>query len=407
MIGDVDGKLVLGLGGTVDYELRWDAELLGALVHRHRIRRRELTSTAPIIDERSLLVSILAFLATGSGGERFVESSEVIEEFSAHFDRTVTLGGTGVRAGLTLARLGIPNVQHLVSIDDNVRCLLPPALRYVCSATEDSLDPHLIVQFPVGARVRLSDAEVISPAANRLIFANDLPNQEMAIAPGLAAELAEASGFLISGFNTMQDHDLLVRRLGDLQAAMAALNPEALVYYEDAGFYSRSFSETVRNRLSARIDVHGMNEDELQDYVGRAVNLLDPVDVIDALRAVQALIAVPTLLVHTRYWAVAVGPGAVGHRRSLDMAVAVSATRYRLGDAFTTADVAVTAGMRRHPGGVEVVGAARRELQDAIGVAAVWLDVEHPTTVGLGDSFVGGFLAGSAGLSPTREAGNC
>src|SRR5688572_31170181 len=44
------------------------------------------------------------------------------------------------RAGLALDRLGIGSVQHLVSIDDNVRRLLPPSIRYVSSATADTLD---------------------------------------------------------------------------------------------------------------------------------------------------------------------------------------------------------------------------------------------------------------------------
>lgn len=404
----MSGRLVLGLGGTVDYEIRWDAEIVGRLARAYGVRRADLTTTARIDDERALVVAIVAFLASGGGGERFVDDSEIVERFAARFEKVVTLGGTGVRAGLALDRLGIPSVQHLVSIDDNVRRLMPAGITWVCSATADSLDPHLIVQYPVGATIALLDGDVISPAPNRLIFANDRPNREMAIAEDLAEALADADAFVVSGFNTMQDAALLARRLDDVDAAMAALPADAVVYYEDAGFYDRSFAGIARDRLLPRIDVYGMNEDELQEYVGRAVNLLDPRDVAAALDEAHALIPAPALVVHTRYWSIAVGPRAHDHAASLESAVRVSATRFRLGDVFVPEDLDATARLPRHDGGRRVVAAVTAHRPDAIGVPAVVVDTATPTTIGLGDSFVGGFLAplatARAGARPASEA---
>ncbi|KAA0959780.1 hypothetical protein FQ142_12970 [Microbacterium sp. ANT_H45B] len=398
MIGEAgvaarDRQLVLGLGGTVDFELRWDSAVVERLARELRVRRHELTPSAPITDERSLLVTILAFVAAGTGAERFVASSEILERFAGHFAYDVTLGGTGVRAGLVLDSLGIPSVQHLVSVDDNVRRLLPPAITVLSSATRDTLDPHLIVQYPVGATVRLVDGDIVSPAANRLIFANDPPNREMVIAEGLPDALATASAFLISGFNTMQDHSLLEERLDDIARALPRLPADALVYYEDAGFYTRAFAETVRRRLLPSIHVYGMNEDELQEYVGHPVNLLDAADVTRALEEVQRIIPVPALVVHTRYWAIAVGPQSARHREALESAVRVAATRYRVGDGFTPEEAEATASMPRHSGGSQLVAEVERSITDAVGVPAFSLDVAHPTTIGLGDSFVGGFLA--------------
>ncbi|WP_337004478.1 MULTISPECIES: ADP-dependent glucokinase/phosphofructokinase [unclassified Microbacterium] len=401
----VDRQLVLGLGGTVGYELRWDSAVFDRLAFEHRVRRHELTSTAPIVDERSLLIAVLALVAAGAGAERFVASSEVVEAFAAHFTHDVTLGGTGVRAGLVLASLGIPSVQHLVSIDDNVRRLLPAGVSYVCSAVRDTLDPHLIVQYPVGAHVRLMDADILSPAANRLIFANDPPNREMLLAPELGDELATASAFLVSGFNTMQDHDLLERRLDELGRAMDRLPDDALVFYEDAGFYMRAFAETVRRRLLDRIDVYSLNEDELQEYLGRTVALLDPADVVRALAEIRALIPVPALVVHTRHWAVAVGPEAARHRDALESAVRVAATRFRLGDGFTAAQAEETADLPRHEGGGALVAATEQTLPGAVGIPGFLLDVAQPTTIGLGDTFVGGFLAAHARVAETAPDG--
>ncbi len=95
---------------------------------------------------------------------------------------------------------------------------------------------------------------------------------------------------------------------------------------------------------------------------------------------------------HTKYWAIAVGPRAVAHRPGLESAVRTAATRYRLGDACTAADLDETARLPRHAGGAAVVAEAERVLS-AAGVAAFVVDTPHPTTIGLGDTFVGGFLA--------------
>lgn len=392
-------QLVLGLGGTVDYEIRWDADVVGALARAYGVRRHELTITAPITDERSLVVTIVAFLAAGGGGERFAASSEIVEQFADRFEKVVTLGGTGVRAGLALDRLGIPSVQHLVSIDDNVRRLMPASMSWICSAPADSLDPHLIVQYPVGAVVQLVDGDVISPAANRIIVANDAPNRLMALADGLPDALAGASAFLISGFNTMQDAGLLARRLDELHGAMERLPAGALTYYEDAGFYHREYAAMVRARLLPRVDVYGMNEDELQEYIGRSVNLLDPGDVAEALDEAHRLIPAPALLVHTRYWSIAVGPEAARHREAIESAVRTSATRYRLGDDIGPDDLEATAALPRHAGGARVIASVEAHRPDATGVPALVIDVARPTTIGLGDTFVGGFLAVVAGGS--------
>lgn len=386
------GDIVLGLGGTVDFEVRWDADVLQNLAAEYGIERSELSTAIPIVDERALVVVVLAFLATGASGERFVESSTIIERFAARFDTAVTLGGTGVRAGIALDSLGIPSVQHLVSIDDNVRRLMPSSNRHISSATRDTLDPHLIVQYPAGARVRVGHTEVLAPRPNRLIFANDPPNREMVLSPELPVTLENADVFLVSGFNTMTDETLLRDRLDTLSAALGHLRADALLFYEDAGFYHREFAHIARDRLLPRIDVYSMNEDELQEYVGREVDLLDPADVTRALDAAHLVIPAPALVVHTGSWAIAVGPEAARHRSALESAVRMAATRYRLGDGHTAADFAATARFPRHREGADVVAHVERELP-AAGVAAYVVATDTPTTIGLGDTFVGGFLA--------------
>ncbi|MEO8261690.1 MAG: ADP-dependent glucokinase/phosphofructokinase [Pseudolysinimonas sp.] len=396
-------RLVLGLGGTVDFEIVWDSAVFEQLIEEYRIGPADLGTDVAIVDERTLVITILAFLELGAGGERFIASSGIVHRFAARFDTRVTLGGTGVRAGIAMDSLGVPTVQHLVSIDDNVRRLLPPSMRWISSAHEDTLDPHLIIQFTQGSRVRAGDIDIVAPAANRLIVANDPPNREMRLSPDLTAELATADAFLISGFNTMTDAALLDARLEELVAAMEALPPDALVFYEEAGFYVDAFRERVRDAIVDRVDIYSMNEDELEEYVGRRVDLLDPDAVAAAVTDVRQTVAAPTLVVHTRHWALAVGPRAGAFTEALRGAVTMAATRYRSGDGHTAAHYVETSSLPLQPDAVTFSAAVEQRLQDAVCVAAFELDAQHATTVGLGDTFVGGFLAAWSESGPSER----
>ncbi len=84
-------------------------------------------------DERDLVVSILSYVARGGGGEHFVASAQALSRFAARFPHRTTLGGTAVRAGIVLDRLGVPSTLHLVSVNDTVRRLLPPDTEYISS----------------------------------------------------------------------------------------------------------------------------------------------------------------------------------------------------------------------------------------------------------------------------------
>ncbi|KRD41389.1 hypothetical protein ASE38_17470 [Cellulomonas sp. Root930] len=388
-------RFVLGMGGTVDYEIRWDTAVLEQLAAEHGIGPEDLDLSAPVESVRDLVRSLLAFVRDGVGGERFVASSDIVEEFAARFPKEVTLGGTCVRAAIAMDVLGVPSTMHLVSIDDNVRRLLPASVDYVSSATEDTLDPHLIVQYPAGTRVRVGDVELVAPHPNRIIYANDPPHRELRIAADLPDALRTADVFLLSSFNVIQDPATLESRLTQVREAMRVLPPDALVVFEDAGYHVPALSRRVRDEMVWAADVYSLNEDEMQAYLGRPVDLLDAPTVAKAVGELHALVPAPTLVVHTKYWALAVGQRAAALRPALVGGITMASTRYRLGDGFTADDYAATRAMAAPAVGQRVSADVADLLGgDACVVPALDLsDVAAPTTIGLGDSFVGGFLA--------------
>jgi ADP-dependent phosphofructokinase/glucokinase len=385
-------RVLLGLGGCVDYELTVAAGVMQQLVADYGIVAAELTAPAAVNSERDLVVSILGYVAQGAGGEHFVASAPALSTFANRFPHRETLGGTSVRAGLLMSRLGVPSTLHLVSVNDAVRRLLPAECEYVNSGSGDTFYPHLIVQYDKGLRIRASDIDIVAPFPNRLIYVNDPANGAMLLTDDLGDRLGQADVVLISGFNAMRDEAQLVERLAALKQHMRRRLPGAVTYFEDAAYHEPAFSRRVRDALLDEIDVYGLNEDELQSYLGRRVDLLSAEDVAEALRAVHALIPVPTLVLHTKYWALALGSGQ--YADALDTGTVMAATRYRHGDDFTDEDVEHMRRRPRRPESVAFAAALRARLGETVAcVPGFALDVENPTTVGLGDTFVGGFLA--------------
>jgi ADP-dependent phosphofructokinase/glucokinase len=388
------GHVVLGLGGGIDYELKLSGSAMEQLVDEYRIRGAELTTQGVVTSERDLVISILAYIAKGGGGEHFVASSDALQTFTRRFPHRTSLGGTSIRAAIAMSRLGVPSTLHLVSVNDVIRRMLPASCDYIASAQEDTFFPHLIAQYDQGLHVRAGDIDIRAPFPNRLIYVNDPVNEALMLADELGCRLRDAGVFLISGLNAIRHPGVLDQRLSTLRSHMRRLPPGAIVYYEDAGFHEPAFSRRIRDSLIDVIDVYGLNEDEMQSYLGHAVDLFSVPDVERALISLRTLIPAPTLLVHTKYWSTALGERANACAGPLDDGTVIASTRYSHGDEYTDEHCER---MRRRPRRTEATEFAAA-LHARMGgvvccVPSFELDVAEPTTIGLGDTFVGGFLA--------------
>jgi ADP-dependent phosphofructokinase/glucokinase len=389
-------RIALGFGNNIDYEIAWDSAALEALVVQYAIRADELDIHRAITSERDLVVSLLSFLKLGVGGERFIADPDVIETFAQKFARKITLGGTNVRAAIAMRKFGTTSALHLVTLNDDVRRLLPADCPYVCSGTQDSSYPHLIVQFGKDTHVRAGAIDLRAPHANRLIYHSDVDNIAMYLNDDFADLISEAGVLLAGGFNAMQDEQLLMDRLETVVRMMRALPSDALVFSEDAGYYNPKFKQIVRDVLLPRLSIFSMNEDELQDYLGIQLDLLDVAQVQGALGELHKIIPAPTLVVHTQHWALAYGAGASRWRDALAAGVTMATTRYCYGDDFTVEQHMAIGALLPRDAVAQFADSVTRGSSDTL----YCMPVPHvapttATTVGLGDAFVGGFLRAS------------
>ncbi|MDR2246671.1 MAG: ADP-dependent glucokinase/phosphofructokinase [Treponema sp.] len=389
----MDEKIVLGLGDNIDYEIRFDSGIIERMIRDYGLSASDINRRIEIDTPRNLLASILGFMRQDAGGERFVRAPDLIENFAGNFEKKITLGGTGVRAAIAMRKLGYTSAVHLVTTNEQVERLLPPDCRRLCSNDETTSYPHLIIQFQAGTRIDARDIHIETKRPNRVIYTNDRDNALMRLHPGLPLLLANAKVFLVSGFNTMRDIPLLEDRLTRLLSALEHLSPGAVVFYEDGGFHEKGMSDIVRRYLLKRIAIYSLNEDELQEYLGRPLPLTDAAAVASALRDMTGLIPVPILVLHTRYWALAFGDQAAAYTKALLGGVTMATTRFRLGDDFTAADYAETGALPPEERGVGFA----REIHAVLGsrvscIPSFQVPETNVTTIGLGDTFVGGFL---------------
>ena len=387
-------QIALGFGNNVDYEIVWDAAVFEDLIVHYGISDAELTTDAVIASERDLVVSILAFLKIAQGGERFVSTSALIEEFSQKFKKKITLGGTSVRAAIAMHKLGCSSALHLVTVNDHVRRLIPPNSPFVCSSGQDSLHPHLIVQFGKDVRVKAGDIDIRASQANRLIYHSDDDNIAMNINEDFAELAIEAKALLISGFNAMQSKPLLVARLESLKRIIKRLPQDALVFYEDGGYFDLDFSLLIYRALGKSIDIFSLNEDELQAHLKRKVDLLDAAQVQTALADLHKQLRIDTIVLHTRHGALAYGHGASRFAKPLKVGTSLATARFCYGDDFTAQHVRHIASRPPRADSAAFAEAIQAMPGDKI-VCAPVADVPSmkAVTIGLGDAFVGGFLS--------------
>lgn len=390
--------IVLGLSGCVDFELQWDHHAFQRLVSRMRIQTDDLVRPPSITTLRDLVVSICTYMREDSGGEEYVPSKLALAKFAEEFQYRQTLGGTPVRAGIALARMGIPTTVHVVSYNNDFAELSPSDMTYIYHETGENSDPHIIIQYPSNELIAVEDGEFTTRRSNRLIYVNDLPNSRMDISKKLKDYVSTSDVFLYSGINGVRDELAFRQRARQLREIAQSASENSLCVYEEAGFHVDGFQEIINAELCGQIDVRSMNEDEAQRYLGRKVDLSDVGSVVAMFAELGQMFPHEIVVIHTQFWAGAVGKSprkrAEHMLEPLQRGVALASARLVWGDDLSKEKYQE---IKKTP----LISSAQALCAKLAhyGISAVpSIDVvtEKPTTIGLGDTFCGGMVWGLA-----------
>ena len=81
----MSGKIVLGFGNNIDYEIEWNIDKINKLKSNYEFNEEEFILNKKINSVKSILSTIFLSLKNNSGGEYFVEDINVINEFVKYF----------------------------------------------------------------------------------------------------------------------------------------------------------------------------------------------------------------------------------------------------------------------------------------------------------------------------------
>ena len=399
-------RIAMGFHTCVDYELVWDTQVVEEQIRAFGIHADELRMDIEVDSERAIWIVCLAHFKEGIGGETVPDKSEDCESFADHFKYEITLGGTPTRAAIVLDHLGYNTVLQTSCYNEHVKRLMPKRIQALPGVGKEhnKVYPHVVLQCRKGVRIHANDIDFVTPRENRIMISRDIDSLHMPILPDeFGRMITGAEVFLLGCFSEVIDKTVMQDCMEKTRALLAHLKKDAVVVMEDGCYVKKELRHYVHEQLSSDIDILSMNEDELQEYIGRRIDILDPQAVTDALAYVHKNTGVETLVVHSAAWALAYGDHAAGMRKALEGGVMAASTRFRIGDGFTPEDYAATEEIPDREDSKEFCAELSRMLGTRIcSIPSKDLSyVEHPTVVGLGDSFAGGLLPGL--LKENRE----
>lgn len=392
-------RIAMGFQATVDYELEWNTEKFIKLVCDYQIQDDELSTKVNPDSERNMLRIALAHMKEGSGAEFTPDTNELCVGFAKHFVHRQTLGGTATRAALAISRLGYGSELSICCYNKLIRQGLPPNIHYFSNIGQghEEIYPHVVLTYPSGVRIKVNNIDFVTPRENRILFSNDEEAKAMQVSQDFLAHMRDAKVFLLGCFSEVLDFEILSTRLLETKELLKKRNPDTLLVMEDGCYIKKDFRTYVHKELmECRPDILSMNEDELQEFVGKRFDILDANLVLEALKLCQSSIGVPLLIVHSSKWAVAYGNNAGWVRRGLETGICVSSVHFCYGSHNGKEEFREVVSMALNKEGEDFC----RRIEALSGGRACALPTKdlsgvcNPTVVGLGDCFAGGLVLG-------------
>ena len=269
---------------------------------------------------------------------------------------------------------------------------------------------HMILQYTKGSRTTASGVIYTTPASNRLIMDFDTIHKLVPIDEDFLnyceTHARDMRAYGVSGFNGILDPAIAEKRTEELAAHYREVknrNPDCTIYLEDAHYLNFNLKERAFSKLAKVVDIIGMNEEEFADHTEKLGFTADKDELASVLGGLDMMFrrySMRGIVMHTKDYSLYYGKriGEVDFAKGLTLGNLLAATRARTGRYGTYEDCGETLSLPQSPRGLAFLEQlARMETKEEVILVPTFY-MERPTyTIGLGDSFMGGFLISLTG----------
>lgn len=404
----------MGYTSNLDLLCDFEVERLNRLLEEHMQGAvlSEMKAASKVRTMQDLLKTMVYYCSNGIGGEVDVENVRLVEE-SFHFE--YGMGGTAVQAAMALDGIGCPSVVHLTDDSKEVCDILNTP--YVHTVSKDGRlvhtdeirqtqeqEPHFIVQFKKGDKIRLGNQVIAIPCSNRLILTKITVNEFVPFSEPyfewIEQNAMKVSSNVLSSFNALLDSELLKERLEYVKRHIEKYrrnNPEGIVFFEDAHYHDMNVKKLCLETVYSSADIVSLNEEELNytlnDMYQFDVDIDNIISCVGGAKFIRDKLGVRRgVIIHTKDYSMYVGdPLKADIERGLMYGNMLATAKANNGWYGTKEQVKEVLEFGLSAKGMEHYQtiAESQYADKVILVPSKYIDTPK-YTIGLGDSFVGG-----------------
>ena len=410
---ETGNRMVLAYTSNLDAIAKYDEENFNRLLEKYLKEEPSYTEEETVDNMEDFARIVSYFAIHGLGGEVDITSGAVVKELGEFFEMSYAFGGTCAQGAGAIAAMGVPVMVHFTDESEEVitdikyegiesvkdgKCV---SLRECISGQEPML--HLIMQYNKGDVLKIHGKEYTIPFSNRMIMQYDEVHKVMPVREDfmqyVEEHIEQICSYSISGFNAILDMDIMKERAMQLKKhyhVIKAKNPETVIYFESAHFFSAKIRDYLYTELADCIDIMGMNEEELIDLTVKMSHPVDKDDlesVIQGLDYVMELYPVKGVVIHSKDYSLYYGApmDGIDLEKGLTLGNLMSGARARVGHHASMEECRGNLALDLSPTGVEFSKKLDHMNTRHTAILVPSRYMEKPRyTVGLGDTFVAG-----------------
>ena len=415
-----DKKFVFGYTSNLDVLIEWDVNKFNALIEEFLKQDFSLNEN-DVIDSMESLVRIAGyFMIQGVGGEINITNAKICEFLEKYFKISYVLGGTCAQSAAAISTAGFPSLVHITDRSKEV-CELMEGMGIQGVSDGETVElpklvedtapiRHMILQFSKGDIIKANGKEFKIPESNRLIIDFDNIHNLVPIEKEFLKYCEENAkriiAYSISGFNAIIDRKVILDKVKEIKNHLSKIktqNDKCIIYLESACYLNDTVKEIFFKEVTEYIDILGMNEEELVELTGQfgVTTIKENFEsILEGLDCILNHYSARNIVLHTKDYAISYGEdmNELNLERALTVGNILAGTRARIGKYGNLAECEATL---KKP--LSKIGLSFSEQlktietkRNVVMVPSRYL--EKPIcTIGLGDTFVAGFLASIGG----------